>query len=78
MPSSGSTTREIAMPDATHYVMANSSAKLTSQISLSWPRGLNSRLVVRATQSQCNVKCTSKAIPSPMPSHSWMTTPVHP
>jgi toxin FitB len=62
------------MPETTQNVMATSSARLTSQMSLSGPRGLTSFLVVRMTQSQCSVRCASRAAPSPMPSHSWTHT----
>ena len=64
------------MPDATQNVMATSSARLTTQMSLSGPRGRASLLVVRMTQSQCSVRCSSRAAPSPMPSHSWIPIPV--
>ena len=78
IPSSGSATSEIRMPDAMHSVMDTSSNRLTSQMNRSRPLGRSSFPVVRATQSQCSVRWTSRAAPSPMPSHSWVAIPVKP
>ena len=65
------------MPEAMHKVMTTSNApRLTIQMTLSRPRGLISRLVVRMTQSQCKVRCSKQSDASASPSHSWITSPV--
>src|SRR5580692_3301193 len=78
IPSCGSATSDIRMPDAMHSVMDSSSSRLTSQTNRSRPPGRSSLRVVRITQSQCSVRWTSKTTPSPMPSHSCVAIPVNP